>query len=62
MLAPLYRTEVGDPLSHPYRRPLFDLTPYAGRRVVLRFTHNQAGPFMVTGIDNVRLLAAGVSP
>ena len=38
------------------------LTPYAGRRVVLRFAHNQAGFGLVMGIDNVRVLATGMSP
>jgi hypothetical protein len=46
-----------------YRRLLFDLMPYAGRRVVVRFAHNQISfTGMVSGIDNVRLLASGVSP
>ncbi len=60
MLERLFRMEVGDPPTSPYRRLLFDLTPYAGRRVVLRVTHNQSGPAMGTGIDNVRLLATGM--
>ena len=59
VLAPLFRTEAGDPTHNPYRRLLFDLTPYAGRRVVLRFTQNQTLFGLLVGIDNVRLLATG---
>ena len=59
VLAPLFRTEAGDPPIIAYQRMLFDLTPYAGQRVVLRFIHNQDNFGMVSGIDNVRVLATG---
>lgn len=59
VLAPLFRTEEGSAPILNYRRLLFDLTPYAGRRVVLRFAHQQLPPALVTGIDNVRVLATG---
>lgn len=62
VLAPLFRTEEGMAPIVNYQRLLFDLTPYAGQRVVLRFAHQQNPPVLVTGIDNVRLLATGVSP
>ena len=62
VLAPLFCTEESGPLRTGYRRLLFDLTPYAGQRVVLRFALNQTGVLMVSGIDNVRVLATGVSP
>ena len=62
VLAPLFRTEEGTAPIVNYRRLLFDLTPYAGRRVVLRFAHQQEMFALLTGIDNVRLLATGGSP
>ena len=62
VLAPLFRTEAGDPTSSPYRRLLFDLTPYAGQRVILRFAYNQNSLGLVVGIDNVRLLATSGAP
>jgi hypothetical protein len=62
VLAPLFRTEEGTAPMVNYRRLLFDLTPYAGRRVVLRFAHHQEAFVLLSGIDNVRLLATGVSP
>jgi hypothetical protein len=59
VLAPLFRTEEGTAPIVTYRRLLFDLTPYAGQRVVLRFAYQQGSTTLVSGIDDVRLLATG---
>lgn len=59
VLANIYQTRPGDPQATGYRRIEFQLDPFAGQHVELRFAHVSTQDFFVAGVDNVRLYYDG---
>jgi hypothetical protein len=61
VLANIYQTLAGDPLTSGYTTISFDLGAFAGQTVRLRFAEVDNQSFFQTGIDNVGILAAPTS-
>ena len=58
VLATVFQTNPGDPLVRPYGPPItFDLTPFAGQLVRLRFAEVDNQLFFEAGVDSVSVLA-----
>ncbi|HEU5469338.1 MAG TPA: hypothetical protein VFV67_01700 [Actinophytocola sp.] len=57
VLAEIFRTEAGAPLSLPPTRFTFDLSPYAGQTVRLRFTQVNTEGLFWASVDAVRVEA-----
>jgi hypothetical protein len=55
VLATLFRTNPGDPLTLAPTTKTFDLTPYAGQTVRLRFAEVDNRSFLLASVDNVRI-------
>ena len=62
VLATVFRTEVGDPATLAPMTIIFDLTPYAGRTVRLRFAEVDNQGFFQAGVDDVRIASTARTP
>jgi hypothetical protein len=62
VLATVFRTEVGDPSVLGPTTISFDLTPYAGRTVRLRFAEVDNQGFLTAGVDDVRIVSTARTP
>jgi hypothetical protein len=55
ILARVFRTSVGDPATLPPTRKTFDLTPFAGMAVRIRFAEVSNQSFFQAGVDSVKV-------
>jgi hypothetical protein len=62
VLATVFRTMPGDPPSKPYTPMAFDLSPYAGQTVRLRFAEVDNQFFFNASADNVRVDSVRLVP
>jgi hypothetical protein len=62
VLAAVFRTEVGDPLTLGPTTVTFDLTPFAGTTVRLRFAEVDNQGFFQAGVDDVRVESSPTTP
>jgi len=62
VLATVFRTEVGDPATLGPTTISFDLTPYAGRTVRIRFAEVDNQGFLTAGVDDVRIVSTAGTP
>jgi hypothetical protein len=63
VLANIYRTHNGDPLqTNGYIHLVYDVSPFAGRTVRLRFAEVDTVDCMSAGLDNVSMTTASVTP